>query len=139
LSKEDEREEDSQPSRRSKFHEFKWEWVEKGIPNSELQLEHIPHPICWGSFSATFNGYKWAERVFGDFGKGIKFANSWLQKWLTDKTLPPTLSELRACLFFEGRRDHWVYSDEDRPEEMEAYCRALIEAIREKVMRDERD
>jgi hypothetical protein len=139
LSKEDEREEDSQTSRRSKFHEFKWEWVEKGIPNSELQLEQIPHPDDWGSFSATFNGYRWAERVLGGSGKGIKFANSWLQKWLTDKTLPPTLSELRACLFFEGRRDHWVYSDEDRPEEMEAYCRALIEAIREKVMRDERD
>ncbi len=137
MSKEDEREEDSGRSQTRSFAEL-W-WAKNAIPNSELQLEQIPHPDDWGSFSATFNGYKWAERVFGHPNRLGDFANSCRENWLTDKTLPPTLSELRACLFFEARRDYWAYGHLDRPEEEEAYCRALIEAIREKVKRNERD
>ncbi|MCL6624371.1 MAG: hypothetical protein K6T17_07130, partial [Fimbriimonadales bacterium] len=116
-----------------------------GIPNSELQLEQIPNPdgsyFDFEQFARTFNGYVWAKRTlrkylaYPTFGE---FANSVRRNWVLNKTFPQTLSELRACLFFESRRVHFAEGD-DPSEDTIDYCRALIQAIREKVMRNERD
>ena len=96
------------------------------IPNEQLELERIPDPDGdlwgWERFAHTINGYD----VMGGFEPCAALANS---------GTPTTLTELRATLFFEARRDRHsggMSSNEDR-------IRELLRAIRRKVEAGELD
>ena len=96
------------------------------IPNEQLELERIPDPDGdlwgWERFAHTINGYD----VMGGFEPCAALANS---------GTPTTLTELRATLFFEARRDRHsggMSSNVDR-------IRELLRAIRRKVEAGELD
>jgi hypothetical protein len=90
------------------------------IPNAELRLDQIPTPDAdWSAIHTlayTFHGYE----HYGEFGTLAYLANH---------RLANTLSEARACLFFEHRRR--VHSPEafDNPER-QAWLRELVRRIR---------
>ena len=92
------------------------------IPNEQLVLARIPDPEAdlasykWADFALTLNGYD----AMGGFEACADLANS---------GTPTTLTELRASLFFEARRDRWnggFTTDEQ-------LIRDLLRAIRQKV------
>ncbi|MEM2123887.1 MAG: hypothetical protein QXL43_00945, partial [Methanolinea sp.] len=59
-------------------------------------------------------------------------ANAAAQRFRETAELPETLTDLRVCLVFEQRRAHHA----GRLDELgEAFVRALVRAIREKVAR----
>jgi len=98
------------------------------LSNTDLTLDRIPDEGAdWseiGEFALTFDGYE----AFGSFDRCAEIANA--RKHYT-------LSELRACLFFEQRR--WRHFGEDPEEEGEMdYIRELVRAIRQKVTAEER-
>lgn len=84
----------------------------------------------------TFDGYYYmghtkARGTCGDFANQLK------ENWQRTGQLLQTLSHLRCCLFFEQRRYHHFGSS---PEGENAdYISALLQAIREKVIREEFD
>jgi hypothetical protein len=90
------------------------------IPNAELTLDQIPLPDAdWGAIrnlAYTFHGYE----HLGPFGSIARLANH---------RQAETLTEARACLFFEHRRQ--VHSPEafDSPER-QAWLRELVRRIR---------
>ena len=91
------------------------------IANKHLESARIPNPEApWSTlerFALTFNGY----RVLGD--ECATIANERRQESLTD---------LRACLFYEQRR--WRHFGEAPDDEAMSYIRGLILAIRERVV-----
>jgi len=93
------------------------------IPNKSLRLEDIPWPVDHryplDSFALTFNGYK----ECGSFEECARIAND---------AQPTTLTELRACLFFEQRR--WRHFGVGPDEDAITYMWSLVERIRAKVM-----
>ena len=98
------------------------------ISNTELIAARIPDPEGdlasdeWADFALTLNGYD----VMGGFEACADLANS---------GTPTTLTELRAALFFEARRDRWnggFTTDEQ-------LIRELLRAIRKKVEAGELD
>jgi hypothetical protein len=97
------------------------------ITNDELVLADIPKPDSdWGDilpFAHSFDGYT----VMGSFEACATVANQRSHETLTD---------LRACLFFEARR--WRHFGEDPdPSEME-YIRGLLGQIRDKISAGQR-
>jgi hypothetical protein len=105
------------------------------IPNTELHKRDAPAVTApWPEieqFALSLNGYK----EIGDEPCG-QLANEVLETWSQDGAIPHelTLTELRACLFFEQRRYHfgWGPYEEDMP-----YIRALLDSIRKKAEADE--
>ena len=92
------------------------------ISNKHLLLIDIPKSDAdWSeiaAFALTFNGYE----VCGSFDKCAEIANAKRHESLTD---------MRACLFFEQRR--WRHFGESPDGETMAYLRKLLESIRAKV------
>jgi hypothetical protein len=103
----------------------------KHISDAELRKTEVPAVTApWPEieyFALSLNGY----RAIGDKACGV-LANKVLNVWPTDKKILQslTLTELRACLFFEQRRYHfgWGPFEEDMP-----YIRALLASIRDRA------
>ena len=80
-------------------------------------------------FALSFDGYA----AFGDSDRLGDLANAASERWHQKGELPDNLAELRACLFFEQRRQRWL---DQAPGEFPAegswlaYVRALVDAIR---------
>jgi len=98
------------------------------ISNDALTLEMIPpkealwHDIAL--FSLTFDGYQ----KTGSFNRCTQVANSLSCE---------TLSEIRACLYFEQRRLTCLHAHPDR--ETMTFVHGLLEKMREKIITNERD
>jgi hypothetical protein len=100
------------------------------IPNRELTLRDIPGPDAdyyrvISEFALTFNGYDYYPDTCEDI------ANRAIERFGDCGAVPDSLSELRACLFYEQRR--WRHFSGDLDSEALAYTRALVDAIRVKV------
>jgi hypothetical protein len=100
------------------------------IPNEDLTPEDVPAPDAdyydvISEFALTFNGYDYYPDTCEDI------ANRALERFGDCGAVPDSLSELRACLFYEQRR--WRHFGEDLDAEALAYIRALVDAIRSKV------
>jgi len=98
------------------------------ISNEALTLDMIPasdaswHDIAL--FSLTFSGY----RKTGSFNRCTEVAYS---------RSCETLSEIRACLYFEQRRWTCLRAHPDR--DTMAFVHGLLERMREKLKSNERD
>jgi hypothetical protein len=100
------------------------------IPNGELTLDRIPAPGAdyfdvISEFALTFNGYGYYPDTCGEI------ANDAIERYGDCGVVPDSLSELRACLFYEQRR--WRHFGEDLDAEALEYIHALVEAIRTEV------
>jgi len=117
------------------------------LPNDELTEGVIPssdadlRAVC--EFARTFDGYSyvgaqpkadptWPDNLVWRLGH---MANTPRGAFHRDGNLPTTLSELRACLFFEARRRHHLNSAKGGYDDAayHPFIRALVEAIRRKV------
>ncbi|SAL05545.1 hypothetical protein AWB78_07558 [Caballeronia calidae] len=102
--------------------------TERLISNEALSLSDIPHADAPYEevvrFGHTFDGY----RQMGSFEACAAVAHA---------KKHGTLSELRACLFFEQRASR--HSGEDPDETGLAYEYGLLEKIRQKVIENARD
>jgi hypothetical protein len=98
------------------------------VPNTELRLENIPAPEAgWeahADFAHSFFGY---DQMGGAL---TALASAASTRYRQEGALPATLTELRACLFFEHRRAVHFGAPTDK---MRVYAKALLAAIREKV------
>jgi len=107
------------------------------IANADLTEHDLPSPAAeWhqtGKFALTFNGYD----HWGSFGKCAEIGNRWAETYAERQALPDSLTDLRTCLFFEQRR--WRHYGWDPDEQAMCYIRALVEAIRGKVLAGELD
>jgi hypothetical protein len=108
-------------------------WNEFGpdIPNEDLTRKDIPAPDApyWRAidlFALTFDGY-----ADGGLTPCAEKGNRARDEYATSGRLPPTLTDLRTCLFFEQRR--WRHLDTSPDSESMQYIRALVESIRHKV------
>lgn len=76
------------------------------IRNSELTAADVPDPASGtaqrDAFARTFDG----ESTWG--ATLARMANGAFARWQTSAELPPTVTALRACLFFEQRRRNHV-------------------------------
>jgi hypothetical protein len=101
------------------------------ITNGDLRVEHVPaadaSEIALHEFALTFDGY----RELGSTARLARLANPAIERWRSSGQLPETLTDLRACLFFEQRR--WHHFGEGFDEETMRYARALIERVREEL------
>ena len=92
------------------------------IANRDLSLDDVPpFNADWdqiGEFALSFNGYI----ECGSFERCAEVANN---------RRNDTLTELRACLFFEQRR--WRHFGYEPDAEAMAYIRGLLEKVRDKV------
>jgi hypothetical protein len=103
------------------------------IHNTDLRLEQIPSAtsvfsIIW-EFALTFDGY---DRI-KDIGV---FANKIASEFEVDQATVKKLSltELRACLFYEQRRNRHSQPMEDEPEGLEReYISSLLTEITKRV------
>jgi len=97
------------------------------IANASLQLSDIPASDApfeaIEQFGYTFNGFK----QLGSFAACADIAN---------EPKNNTLTELRACLFFEQRR--WRHYGYPPNAEAVGYQRGLVEQIRIKIASNER-
>ncbi len=98
------------------------------IANAKLTEADLPLPGAgWGpinAFAHTFNGYTYSDKLH-EIGESTSTA------FEQSRALPESLSELRACLFYEARRSrHYGYDPGERTME---YIQALVEAIRSHV------
>jgi hypothetical protein len=98
------------------------------VPNSELRLEDIPAADADWCAHADFAHSFFAYEQVGPSLTAL--ANAASQRFRKEGALPVTLTELRACLFFEHRRSVHFGAPSD---EMRAYAKALLAAIRDKV------
>ncbi len=83
------------------------------IPNADLRECDLPLFVNkWDQplfqFAMSFDGYRFMESPTTQ--KLGAFANQAMRTYEKEGALPKSLSELRACLFFEGRRWHHVGS-----------------------------
>ncbi len=106
------------------------------IANTNLTEKDIPPPGAqyWGlidRFALSFDGYKY----WGTFEKCAEISNNRINAWHEAKTLPASLTELRTCLFMQQRA--WKHLEEHPDEKAMIYIRALVEAIRNKVQKNE--
>lgn len=94
------------------------------IPNDELTITDVPASGAdWneiGGFALSFDGYRLPDCA--------EIANARRHGSLTD---------LRACLFFEQRR--WRHFGEEPDAETMTYIRDLVERIRDHVERGDVD
>src|SRR5436305_279073 len=117
------------------------------IPNASLVSEQLPDaPVGTDelfAFAGTFFGYV----VWGGFEPCALVANDVQESSVRTGRLPMSLTVLRTALFFESRRERFVdyggFGDDPAGyEEHHDYMRALLEAIRQKLvihLRDDED
>ena len=95
------------------------------IANTNLAEHDLPPPGAdWepiNAFAHTFNGYAYSEKLH-------EIGNDASAAFEQSQALPESLSELRACLFYEARR--WRHYGYDPGETAMRYIHALVEAIR---------
>jgi len=107
------------------------------IANTDLGENDLP-PIDadWmriAEFALTFDGYS----HWGSFDRCADVGNRWAKAYAERQALPESLADLRTCLFFEQRR--WRHYGWEPDEQAMRYIRALVEAIRGKVLAGEVD
>jgi hypothetical protein len=104
--------------------------------NADLSPQDVPAPDAdWqsiASFALTFDGYD----HWGSFEACGEAANASMVAFVERRALPDSLTELRTCLFFEQRRSQHMGGIPD--DVTKEYVRALVEAIRERVLAAER-
>lgn len=93
------------------------------LTNAELIEFDVPRIEEWQRFAATFDGYE----AMGSFDACADLAN---------RGQPRTLTELRACLFFEARRERFGFLPDARA--LKKIAR-LLSRIRTKIRRRELD
>ena len=102
------------------------------IANSELMNNIIPpRRAGWKKiqpFALTFNGYA----HWGSFKRCREVAEHGVKLYRGQRPLDQTLTDLRTCLFFEARR--WKHYEKDPSKKGMEYIRALVEAIRLRVV-----
>lgn len=95
-----------------------------------LRPEHVPDPRASAlhliRFGSTFNGYT----EYPTFDQLSDFERTARERYERDRTLPPSLTELRTCLFAAARRAH--QGGEPGPAEL-AFVRAVVAAVAERV------
>ncbi len=100
--------------------------MEIEIRNAELTPSVVPASATDGkdveTFALSFDGYAhWGDRC-GSLAEAAASA------FHAQGALPSDLSDLRACLFYEHQRWHWLPRE---PEDSDlAYLQALLDAIR---------
>ena len=94
------------------------------VPDDDLTLADVPSAgAALGDlfrFAGTTNGYVRC----GSSDRCAELANTALEAWRATGALPSTLRDLRCCLFFEQRRDHFGFPTDER------YMRDLVDGIR---------
>jgi hypothetical protein len=110
----------------------------RAITNVELAVADIPGQTASterrDEFAQTFDGYA----TWG--GSLARMANGAVERWEKTSELPPTVTELRACLFFEQRRRNHVGEGVEEgqvPYENDIYAR-LERLVADGVVDDER-
>ena len=118
------------------------------ITNADLTESDLPlftnkwdQPLM--KFAMSFDGYCFMESPTTQ--RLGSFANQAMRTYEKENSLPQSLSELRACLFFEGRRWHHLgsatgaYEAFDKDGRAMRYIHALLEAIARKIRDGERE
>ena len=103
--------------------------METEIPNAALTPAHVPPspdpPDGLARFALGFDGYAhWGDRC------GER-ADEAARTFRDEGRLPESLSDLRACLFYEHERWRWMGRAPD--DEGRRYLQALLDAIRRGV------
>ncbi len=102
------------------------------IPNSQLIEKDIPsNRAGWLKilpFALTFNAYE----HWGTFEKCREIAKRGIELFRNGQQLSQSLTDLRTCLFYEARR--WRHLEKNPSKQGMEYIRALLDAIRVRVM-----
>jgi hypothetical protein len=100
------------------------DFAASAIPNAELDITTVPRRgESWDAvadFALTYDGYGYWDDL-------PTLAGRVLQRWTRRRSLPPTLDELRGCLFYEQRR--WNHFGEDPTGRSAEYMWAIVDAI----------
>jgi hypothetical protein len=100
--------------------------MELEIRNSDLTADAIPDDPAdprFEAFALSFDGYAhWGDRC----GPRAQAAAAAFRE---RGILPSTVSDLRACLFYEQQR--WRWTDHQPDDHAVAYLQALLDALRE--------
>jgi hypothetical protein len=95
------------------------------VPNGQLRVHAVPERTdTWdavSSFSLSYDGYAYWDDV-------SELATRSLRSWTRAHTLPGSIDELRACLFFEQRR--WHHFGEEPNGRGAQYVWALLDSLR---------
>ncbi|HVC68864.1 MAG TPA: hypothetical protein VNC61_01235 [Acidimicrobiales bacterium] len=95
------------------------------VPNGQLRVHAIPdRSDTWdavSSFSLSYDGYAYWDDV-------SELATRSIRGWTRAHTLPDSIDELRACLFYEQRR--WHHFGEEPNGRGGQYIWALLCALR---------
>jgi hypothetical protein len=95
------------------------------VPNSQVKVHTIPdHGDSWdavSSFALSYDGYAYWDDV-------SELATRSIRSWTRHHTLPTSIDELRACLFYEQRR--WHHFGEDPNGRGALYVWALLDRLR---------
>jgi hypothetical protein len=98
------------------------------VPNAQLRVHGIPdRGDPWdavSSFSLSYDGYAYWDDV-------SELATRRIRAWTRDHTLPNSIDEVRACLFYEQRR--WHHFGEDPNGRGAQYVWALLDTLRSLV------
>lgn len=98
------------------------------MPNAQLRVHGIPERgDSWdavSSFSLSYDGYAYWDDV-------SELATRRIRGWTRHHTLPTSIDEVRACLFYEQRR--WHHFGEDPNGRGEQYVWALLDTLRNLV------
>ena len=131
-------------------------WPFKEITNADLNERDLP-PFNSGwdqpliKFARSLNGYRYImdSQPSPENTQAIQrlgaLANRAKRAYDEEKSLPQSLSDLRACLFFEERRWHHLgsavgsYEAFDKGGRAMSYIHALLEAIARRIRGGERE
>jgi hypothetical protein len=98
------------------------------IPNDALRHRSVPQRGApWETieeFALSYDGYGYWSGLADLAGRSIR-------AWTRDCSLPDSLDELRACLFYEQRR--WHHFGQEPYGKAADYLGALLEAITDRV------
>jgi hypothetical protein len=101
------------------------DFIACAVPNAQLKVHAIPaHGDSWdavSTFSLSYDGYAYWDDV-------TELASRSMRGWTRARTLPATVDEVRACLFYEQRR--WHHFGEDPNGRGAQYIWALLDALR---------
>jgi len=104
--------------------EPQYDWSPRIIPTAALTLSDLPTADAperaYHHFALSYNGYE----EMGTTRRCGRIANQSIQRWRETRKLPPTIEEVRACLFFEQRR--WHHYGYGFDEETLTYLRELV-------------
>jgi hypothetical protein len=98
------------------------------VPNAQLRVHGIPdHSDSWdgiSSFCLSYDGYAYWDDV-------SELATRSIRDWTRHRTLPPSVDEVRGCLFYEQRR--WHHFGEEPNGRGANYLWALLDTLRNLV------